>query len=133
GAGDPQAEMRATLAGFAAPAKLGDEHAQCRFVARLSWLRERLDLGALPQPDCAAYREFRSLVNATRVALVFPSYYLNSPSSMFGHTLLRLDANEQADGGAEYLSFAANFGAMVDADDNGMFFALKGLTGGYPG
>lgn len=133
GAHDPLAEMQATLAAFAAPAELGDAHAQCRFVARLNWLRERLDLGELPQPDCAAYREFRSVVQATRVVLVFPSYYLNSPSSMFGHTLLRLDADEQADGGAEYLSFAANFGALVDDDDNGMFFAFKGLTGGYPG
>src|SRR5690606_4670816 len=54
GAQDPIAEMQATLAAFAAPAELGDAHAQCRFVARLNWLRERLDLGELPQPDCAA-------------------------------------------------------------------------------
>jgi hypothetical protein len=125
--------MAATLAAFAADASLADAHAQCRFVARLEWLRERLDLGTLPQPDCAAYREFRNTVRATRVVLVFPSYYLNSPSSMFGHTLLRLDPDEQADGGAEYLSFAVNFGALVDSADNGLFYAFKGLTGGYPG
>jgi hypothetical protein len=128
---DPRAEMRATLAAFAESAGSGDAHAQCRFVARLDWLRQRLDLGALPQPECAGYRAFREQIQATRVVLVFPSYYLNSPSSMFGHTLLRLDAG--ADDGAEYLSFAVNFGALVDPADNGLFYAFKGLSGGYPG
>lgn len=129
---DPRAELQATLRAFAEPAQAGDEHAQCRFVARLDWLRNELDLGELPQPDCAAYREFRQQVQATQAVLVFPSYYLNSPSSMFGHTLLRLDAGD-AEGGSEYLSFALNFGALVDPDDNGLFYAFRGLTGGYTG
>jgi len=132
GADDPRAELDATLAALRVPADSGDAHAQCRFVARLTWLRSELDLGDLPQPDCAAYREFRSKVQARQAVLIFPSYYLNSPSSMFGHTLLRLDAGDDADG-AEYLSFAVNFGAVVDARDNGLFYAFKGLTGGYPG
>jgi hypothetical protein len=124
--------MQATLAAFQAPAEQGDEHAQCRFVARLTWLRQALDLGELPRPDCAEYAAFRDLVQATHAVLVFPSYYLNSPSSMFGHTLLRLDRGE-ADGGSEYLSFAVNFGALVNPDENGLFYAFRGLTGGYSG
>lgn len=132
GATDPRAELQATLEGFSAPAEQGDRHAQCRFVARLAWLRRELALGELPQPDCAEYREFRGLIQATQAVLVFPSYYLNSPSSMFGHTLLRLDSVE-ADGGSEYLSFAANFGALVAPEDNGLFYAFRGLTGGYHG
>ncbi len=132
GATNPRAELQATLEAFTAPASQGDQHAQCRFVARLAWLRRELTLGELPQPDCAEYREFRSLVQATQAVLVFPSYYLNSPSSMFGHTLLRLDSGA-ADGGAEYLSFSANFGALVDPGDNSLFYAFRGLTGGYRG
>ena len=61
---DPRAELQATLSAFAEPAQSGDEHAQCRFVARLVWLRSELDLGELPQPDCTAYREFRQQVQA---------------------------------------------------------------------
>ena len=129
---DPRAELLATLEAFYASAELGDDHVQCRFVARLNWLRGELDLGDLPQPDCTAYREFRTQVQATQAVLVFPSYYLGSPSSMFGHTLLRLDPDE-ADGGSEYLSFAINFGALVDPNDNGLFYAFRGLTGGYRG
>lgn len=132
GSQDPRAELQATLAAFAEPAERGNEHAQCRFVARLNWLRGVLDLSDLPQPDCAEYRAFRDLVQAEQAVLVFPSYYLNSPSSMFGHTLLRLDPPE-VDGGSEYLSFAVNFGALVDPADNGLFYAFKGLVGGYSG
>lgn len=132
GAQDPRAELQATLAAFAAPAEQGNAHAQCRFAARLEWLRSELDLRDLPQPDCADYRAFRALVRAAQAVLVFPSYYLNSPSSMFGHTLLRLDPGG-VEGGSEYLSFAVNFGALVDPNDNGLFYAFKGLSGGYRG
>lgn len=132
GAQDPRAELQATLAAFVEPAERGNAHAQCRFVARLNWLREELDLGDLPQPECADYQAFRDLVRAEQAVLVFPSYYLNSPSSMFGHTLLRLDPGG-VEGGSEYLSFAVNFGALVDPNDNGLFYAFKGLSGGYRG
>jgi hypothetical protein len=132
GATNPRAELQATLEAFSAPADQGNRHAVCRFPARLAWLRRELVLGELPQPDCTEYREFRGLVQATQAVLVFPSYYLNSPSSMFGHTLLRLDSGP-ADGGAEYLSFAANFGALVEPGDNSLFYAFRGLTGGYRG
>jgi hypothetical protein len=81
---DPRAELQATIEAFSAPADAGNAHAQCRFVARLTWLREQLDLGDLPQPDCAEYREFRTLVQATHAVLVFPSYYLGSPRRCSG-------------------------------------------------
>lgn len=129
---DAEAELSATLTAFRAEAPLDDRHAQCRFPARLHWLRDRHLLGPMPSPDCAAWRTFRDQVQATRAVLVFPSYYLNSPSSMFGHTLLRLDQGEAA-GGAEYLSFAVNFGALVTPGDNSLFYAFKGLAGGYAG
>lgn len=66
-----------------------------------------------------------------QVTLVFPAAYLNNPSSMFGHTLLRLDRAGQ-DERTRLLSYAVNYGAEV-GDDNGLLFAIHGLTGGYPG
>ena len=62
---------------------------------------------------------------------MFPAAYLNNPSSMFGHTLLRLDRagqNEQT----RLLAYAVNYGA-VTGDDLGIMFAVHGLTGGYRG
>jgi hypothetical protein len=65
--------------------------------------------------------------------MIFPAAYLNSPSSMFGHTLLRIDqANVQSDQTA-LLSYAINFGAYIEGSDNSILYAWKGLMGGYPG
>ena len=50
---------------------------------------------------------------------------------MFGHTFLRFDRAGQ-DEQTRLLSYAVNYGA-VTGDDNGVLFAVYGLTGGYPG
>jgi Domain of unknown function (DUF4105) len=62
---------------------------------------------------------------------VFPSAYLNNPSSMFGHTLLRLDRAGQTER-TRLLAYAINYGA-VTGEDVGLMFAVHGLTGGYRG
>lgn len=136
---DPEAELRATLQGlFAIHASADgnlvvDDHVQCRFPARRKWLIEELDIAPadLPPVNCPAFAEWSDLLQAARVTLIFPSYYLNSPSSMFGHTLLRLDPADESH--SDWLSFAVNYGAIVNADDNSLFYALKGLAGGYSG
>jgi hypothetical protein len=51
---------------------------------------------------------------------------------MFGHTLLRLDPATDANW-SDWLSYAVNFGANISSDDNSLFYAWKGLSGGYPG
>ena len=42
---DPQAEIDSTLANFLRTAVSGDDHPQCRFVARYAWLNKELNLG----------------------------------------------------------------------------------------
>ncbi len=112
----------------------GNEHAQCRFVYRFKWLDSQLNLDnkKLPQQICTDYTQWRDQVNAHSVSLIFPATALNSPSSMFGHTLLRFDPKD-IDEGSDWLSYALNFGANIDNDDNSFFFAFRGLAGGYPG
>lgn len=131
GASDPRAELLATIEALFAAA-VADEHAQCRFVARYSWLQQELGAAPLPRVECPLYAQWRGLIRAERAALIFPTYHLNSPSSMFGHTLLRLDP-QPSPGWSEWLSFAVNFGAEVPAGDNSLFYAFKGLFGGYQG
>lgn len=129
----PQAELLATIEAVYRTDIKGDLHPQCKFVARLDWLKQQLpELKQLPEVDCKEYREWRANVPDERVTMVFPAYHLNSPSSMFGHTLLRLDpaSSEQ---GSDWLSIAVNFGANVTDGDNSLFYAFKGLSGGYPG
>ncbi len=52
---------------------------------------------------------------------------------MFGHTLLRIDPPGAEHSGTALLSYALNFGAIVEGADNSMLYAWKGLAGGYPG
>lgn len=130
----PQSELLHTLQAFYLPVADDTQHAQCRFIARFNWLRQQLaeELINLPQVECKQYNEWRAFVADDQVTLVFPAYHLNSPSSMFGHTLLRLDDADEKNG-SDWLSVAVNFGADVSHDDNSLFYAFKGLSGGYPG
>src|SRR5690606_31123195 len=97
------------------------------------WLREQLALTDLPAVTCAEYAAWYADIDPHSTVLVFPDAYLNSPSSMFGHTLLRIDSPDMQDNGTALLSYALNFGAMVEQMDNSMLYAWKGLAGGYPG
>jgi len=129
---DPRAELDATLAAFLAPTPAGDEHAQCRFPARWDWLKAALAIDAKRAPDraCPTFTTWRTGISAEAVTLVYASAYLNSPASMYGHTFLRLS---RATGeGNPLLDYVVNFAADVDTE-NGILYALKGVTGGFPG
>lgn len=134
---DPEAELRATLRAFFRPAEAAvgprDEHPRCRFIARFGWLDERLgrERSRLPVDSCPRYREWRQAIDPGGVSLVFAAAYLNNPSSMFGHTFLRIDPRDRDDAG-ELTAYAVNFSAQTE-ETNGVLFAVKGLTGRYPG
>ncbi|WP_431686743.1 DUF4105 domain-containing protein [Hahella sp. NBU794] len=131
---DAEAELEATLQAMVSDARGIRESIVCRFPLRKKWLESQLpNIASLQTPlPCPEYRQWREEVNAARVSLIFPAAYLNSPSSMFGHTFLRFDpANVEDD--SEWLSWALNFGATINGDDNSIFFAYRGLAGGYPG
>ena len=136
---NPVAELKATLAAFyAALTEPGEEqlnqHAMCRFPARWQFLHEQLNLPPAPltQQQCPEFNQWMNTLKPHSISLIFASSYLNSPSSMFGHTFLRVDpANVEA--GSTWLSYAINFGAELNSDDNSLLYAYKGLFGGYPG
>ncbi|NNJ17602.1 DUF4105 domain-containing protein [Pseudomonas putida CSV86] len=133
GAHHPDRELAATLEALYAPASKGDQHAQCVYPARTRWLREQLQLSDLPSPDCAEYKRWFEDVSPHSAVLIFPAAYLNSPSSMFGHTLLRIDQADVQSNETALLSYAVNFGAYIEGNDNSILYAWKGLMGGYPG
>jgi hypothetical protein len=124
---DPRAELEAEVADLYAL------QPGCRFPARAAWLKERLSLdpASLPPADCSKFETWRSLLDAGSVSLIFASSYLDNPSSMFGHTFLRLERRATGPDQAlrdNTLNFAADTG-----DDGGALFAAKGLIGLYPG
>lgn len=133
GARAPLAELRATLEGLHADPALADAHPQCRFPSRTRWLRQQLALDELPAVECTEFAAWYADIDPHTTVLVFPDAYLNSPSSMFGHTLLRIDSATTEGSGTALLSYALNFGAMIEGLDNSILYAWKGLAGGYPG
>ncbi|MFP3516882.1 DUF4105 domain-containing protein [Pseudomonas sp. SIMBA_077] len=133
GAQHPDAELRATVKALYAPANLGDKHPQCVYPARTRWLKAQLNLNDLPRVECAEFTQWFSDVAPHSTVMIFPAAYLNSPSSMFGHTLLRIDQADVQSNKTSLLSYAINFGAYIEGSDNSILYAWKGLAGGYPG
>ncbi len=133
GAHHPDRELAATLKALYEPVSKGEQHAQCVFPARTRWLRDQLQLNDLPAPACKEYQQWFKDVSPHSAVLIFPAAYLNSPSSMFGHTLLRIDQADVQSNETALLSYAVNFGAYIEGNDNSILYAWKGLMGGYPG
>ena len=129
---DPEAELAASLRAFFAPGPPDDGHAQCRFPARWDWLQRTLgiDPARAPHPTCHDYDFWRTGISAQAATLVYATAYINSPASMYGHTFLRLSRSTGE--GNLLLDYIVNFAADVDTE-NGVLYALKGLTGGFPG
>ena len=133
GAHHPDAELRATVEALYAPVSLGDKHPQCVYPARTRWLKAQLNLNDLPKVECAEFTQWFTDVAPHSTVMIFPAAYLNSPSSMFGHTLLRIDQADVQSNKTSLLSYAINFGAYIEGSDNSILYAWKGLAGGYPG
>lgn len=130
GKNDPNAELHATIDAFYNEKSFDDNSSACRFPARLHWLQEQLDLKNLPQVECKEYDRILNRLDPKSVTLVFPSAHINSPASMFGHTFLRINSSYDS----RLLSYAINYAAAADGStENGVVFAIKGLTGGYYG
>jgi hypothetical protein len=140
GSNNALAELEATANEFAkaitpsvTTSSAVDTASACRYPGRHAWLsQQRPDLAAQwPKADCPELNTWLTGLDANQVTLVFASDYLNNPSSMFGHTLMRIDAASQSDD-TRLLSYAINYSAQTNTN-NGLEFAIKGLTGGYPG
>ena len=127
---NPEAELCATLKAFFEQPPDGKPAAVCRFAARYEWLRERLNIDPvrLPVATCDSFETFMQQEQPESVSLVFPMAHLNGPASMFGHTLLTIETANKSN----LLAYAVTYSAFAN-ETFGPFFAVKGLTGLYPG
>jgi hypothetical protein len=132
----PDAELNATLAALFSnqakpPLRLT---AHCRFVARRVWLEEQLPevFALIPRQECPEFERFVEFLDAEVLTLVFPTAHPNSPSSAFGHTLLRIDKKDQR-AESRLLNMSLNFAADVSPDVSATTYAIKGLSGGFEG
>ncbi len=132
---DPQAELESTLAKFFSDELVGRSRqpAQCAFVARYHWLKSELafdDRRLLPQ-TCERFRSWLTEMNPQSITLIFASAFMNNPSSMFGHTFLRIDQKGQTEQ-TRLLAYTINYAAEVTTE-NEFAFAILGVFGGFKG
>lgn len=136
GATNAQAELDATLASFfeSVVETPTQQSTQCRYRARFNWLSTQLGFDdRLPRVRCERYQAWHDAMNPQGLTLVYASAYLNSPASMYGHTMFRVDQVGQRPA-TETLAYTLSYAADGDSNDGvGIGFALKGLMGLYPG
>ncbi len=106
-----------------------DQPLRCAFPFRTQWLSRRFQLDFPPLGKCELLESFLAKSKAKSLSLIFSSAYANNPSSMFGHSLLKLNAK----GESELLDYGINFAANVSDNENPFAFIWFGLTGGYLG
>lgn len=132
---DPQAELEATIRSLFSREPVGSskEPAQCSFIARYHWLKDRLaiDEAKLPATRCERFDLWVNELNAESVTLIFASAFLDNPASMFGHTFLRLDQKGQTEQ-TRLLAYTINYAAEVPPDE-GALYPIKGIFGGFKG
>ncbi|PTU31342.1 Lnb N-terminal periplasmic domain-containing protein [Stenotrophobium rhamnosiphilum] len=129
-----QAELDATLAKFFSDEPILEELPQCRFKARYEWLREQLhfDAARLPTQSCPMHDEWMGNLDTVAISAVFASNDLNSPATMYGHSLLRLDKRGQ-DVDQRLLAYAVNYAADIAQGENMLTYTVLGLSGGFDG
>lgn len=133
---NPQAELEATLASFFSLKEYSKRiplSSQCLYVARYYWLNKKIDFDKqkLPEHSCSHFKTYEKSLNAESISVIFPTAFGNSPASMFGHTLLRINKEGQTEQ-TKMLAFSINYAATVDTDNNFLYF-VKGFTGGFRG
>lgn len=124
-----QSELEATINALYHETQFDDNATACLFPARKHWLTQELDMKNLPEVTCKDFDFLLSRMDPKSVSLIFPFMQGSSPSSMFGHTFLRIDSNSKP----RMLSYAFNYGSQQDKDDNKLSYMYKGFFGGYKG
>ena len=127
---NPAAELEGTIRSFFSPPREEERHPVCRFVARHAWLKEKLSIDEteLPVRGCDSFDAILNEIQPESVTLIFPASHMNSPASMYGHTLLTIETAYES----KLLSYAINYAAITD-ETFGPFYIVKGLLGLYEG
>jgi len=132
---NPEAELKATIKALFNPGKEQTKGLTrgCMFQGRYLWLKKELQINEelIPSISCPEFDKWYSTLDPESISLIFPEAYLNNPASMFGHTLLRINAKGQNEK-TRLLAYSASYGA-IDTDPPGFIYAMKGLFGFYSG
>lgn len=124
------AELNATIYSLYHEKSFEDNATACLFPARVHWLKQELSLENLPKVTCKNFDFLAERMDGDSVSLIFPYMQGSSPSSMFGHTFLRIDSKSKP----KMMSYAFNYAALhEEEEDSPLVYMYKGFFGGYKG
>jgi hypothetical protein len=132
---DPEKELQATITEMLKPLTINvDQHARCRFPARLIWLNKNIpEFRALQEiPECIEFNKWANLERLNSISIVFANGYLSNPASYYGHIFLKFNYSKSANQ-SSLLDMTINFGAIEAQKDDPISYVVKGITGGYDG
>ena len=127
GKSSPKKELFSTINGF-----IKNNSLVCKYPARFEFLDQKLNISKyIKKPICKDLDNFLNRFEPIdSLVMSFPFSYLNSPASMYGHTLLRVDSKTKS----SLLSYSINYAASLPLiKDNAILYVFKGLFGGYEG
>lgn len=131
-----ESELEADIkAMWSAPQAPEEAITQCLFPARYRYIKENLspEIREFPDRECPRFLKYLGALKGQSASLVFSSFYLDNPSSAFGHTFLRVNKAPAENGNRyELLDYGINYAAEADTG-NAFIYAMKGLFGFFPG
>lgn len=130
---DPKQEMLSAI-----KVLFADNAKPCSTLSRYHFLFEHLVSSnkkkwQLATQSCDEFNQLLTKLKPQRLDLIFPSSYLNAPSSMFGHTLFRIVSEEGIQRQNDLFSLAISFGANVPNSVHPLKYMSNGLFGGFSG
>lgn len=133
---NPRAELAAVLRSFfvdPATLKPEEDHPQCTYPARYKWLKRQLhfDPARLPEHKCERLQDWLTQLNPEKISLIFASFYMNNPASMFGHTFLLVNSKGTRPGN-KLLNYGINY-AATPTSTNPFIYPIMGLAGLFQG
>ncbi|TGM55174.1 DUF4105 domain-containing protein [Leptospira biflexa] len=131
---NPTKELEATLRSFflVTPIPEGQMHPICSFPARYQFVKRMfgVDLQHKNGIRCERFEHWKESLNVDSVSIVFASYYMMAPASVFGHTMVKFNQKSNSENDSEILDYAVNVAADVPETDP-FRYAFYGLFGGY--
>lgn len=120
-------ELHATVQAFIDDGPEGQM--RCRFPARFSWLKIRVEkLSSIKTVSCSEFEEWLGDIDIDSVSMVFAAGHMKSPASYFGHNFLKFNSSIE---GNFLLDHTVNYGAEVPPEHGAVPYLYNGIFGGY--
>jgi len=113
---NPKKELIATITKFITTPNL-----ICKYPARYKWLNKKLNLNIKNQ-ECKKLNKFLK-PNFKKLSVVFSSQRYDSPASVFGHTMIKVESDK--------VDYVIDYTAKISRKTDPFNYVYKGLSGEF--